>query len=382
MTGYLLLVYRVEHTLHGCLDILDRLVDDTVQTHIDFLAVCDGLRLCVRTNVETDDDRVGSGCKGNIGLVDRADAGVDDADADLVVADLLERSLQRLGAALHVGLDDEVQLLHLALLKLGEQALERDLLVELVGVVLDLLLALLDELARHAFVGDDAEFVAGRGDLGKAGDLDRDGRARFLDLRALVVRHDTHAAHSRARNDKVGLTQRAVLDKQRRNRAAVLIQTRFKNAALARTVRVGLEFFHLSGQNDRLKQFVNACARLGRDLTNLCFAAPFSRCQTVLGQLGQDAVGVCTVLIHLIDSYNDGNFGRLGVIDGLDGLRHNAAATTRMAISVHMAPRARISVKAAWPGVSRKVIGWPLISTVYAPMCCVIPPASPAATFA
>ena len=47
----------------------------------------------------------------------------------------------------------------------------------------------------------------------------------------------------------------------------------------------------------------------------------------MLGQLGQDAVGVCTVLIHLIDSYNDGNFGRLGVIDGLDGLRHNAVVS-------------------------------------------------------
>ena len=46
------------------------------------------------------------------------------------------------------------------------------------------------------------------------------------------------------------------------------------------------------------------------------------------------------------------------------GMMPSSAATTRMAISVHIAPRARISVKAAWPGVSRKVMGWPLISTV------------------
>ena len=36
MTGYLLLVYRIQHTLHGSLYILDRLVDDAVQTHVDF----------------------------------------------------------------------------------------------------------------------------------------------------------------------------------------------------------------------------------------------------------------------------------------------------------------------------------------------------------
>ena len=74
---------------------------------------------------------------------------MDDAHTDLFVRQLFERGLDGFRRALHVCLDDEVQLLHLALLQLGEQALE-----------LDLLLALLDELARHAFVGDDAEFVA------------------------------------------------------------------------------------------------------------------------------------------------------------------------------------------------------------------------------
>ena len=33
-------------------------------------------------------------------------------------------------------------------------------------------------------------------------------------------------------------------------------------------------------------------------------------------------------------------------------------------ISVTVAPRARMAVKAAWPGVSRKVIRWPLRSTL------------------
>ena len=40
-----------------------------------------------------------------------------------------------------------------------------------------------------------------------------------------------------------------------------------------------------------------------------------------------DAVGICAGLIHLIDGYNDGNSGRLGVVDGLDGLRHNAVVS-------------------------------------------------------
>ena len=45
------------------------------------------------------------------------------------------------------------------------------------------------------------------------------------------------------------------------------------------------------------------------------------------------------------------------------GMMPSSAATTRMAMSVTMAPRARMEVKASWPGVSRKVMGLPLICT-------------------
>ena len=58
----------------------------------------------------------------------------------------------------------------------------------------------------------------------------------------------------------------------------------------------------------------------------------------------------------------------------------SSAATTSTTMSVTCAPRARIAVNAAWPGVSMNVI-WPFgVCTWYAPMCCVMPPASPAAT--
>ena len=45
-------------------------------------------------------------------------------------------------------------------------------------------------------------------------------------------------------------------------------------------------------------------------------------------------------------------------------------------MSVTFAPRARMAVNASWPGVSRNVMRRPLWSAWYAPMCCVIPPAS------
>ena len=62
------------------------------------------------------------------------------------------------------------------------------------------------------------------------------------------------------------------------------------------------------------------------------------------------------------------------------GMTPSSAATTMTAMSVTLAPRARILVNASWPGVSRKVIGLPSCSTRQARMTCVMPPASVAAT--
>ncbi|MPM75502.1 hypothetical protein SDC9_122495 [bioreactor metagenome] len=63
------------------------------------------------------------------------------------------------------------------------------------------------------------------------------------------------------------------------------------------------------------------------------------------------------------------------------GITLSSAAIMMMATSVTLAPRARIAVNASWPGVSRNVIFLPSGNfTLYAPMCWVIPPASPSIT--
>mmetsp|Transcript_17085 Transcript_17085/g.44884 ORF Transcript_17085/g.44884 Transcript_17085/m.44884 type:complete len:483 (+) Transcript_17085:515-1963(+) len=63
-------------------------------------------------------------------------------------------------------------------------------------------------------------------------------------------------------------------------------------------------------------------------------------------------------------------------------LQPSSAATTNTTISVTLAPLSRISVKAAWPGVSINVTARSLTGTTYAPMPCVMPPASPLTTSA
>ena len=43
----------------------------------------------------------------------------------------------------------------------------------------------------------------------------------------------------------------------------------------------------------------------------------------MFGNLLQDAVGIGVRAVNLVDGHNDWHFGGLGVVDGLDGLRHN-----------------------------------------------------------
>ena len=62
------------------------------------------------------------------------------------------------------------------------------------------------------------------------------------------------------------------------------------------------------------------------------------------------------------------------------GMMPSSAATTSTAMSVTLAPRARMAVKASWPGVSRKTMRRPLTTASLAPMCWVMPPRSPSAT--
>ena len=64
------------------------------------------------------------------------------------------------------------------------------------------------------------------------------------------------------------------------------------------------------------------------------------------------------------------------------GFTPSSAATTKTTTSVNFDPLALISVNAAWPGVSIKVIFLDLCWIWYAPMCCVIPPNSPDTTVA
>ena len=316
---------RREHALHGGLNIVDAVVNDAVHTQLDLGPLGAVARGVVRADVEADDDSVARGGEHDVRLVDRADAGMDDAHADFLVGELFERGLDGLGAALHIRLDDDVEVLEIALLDAGEQILERDLLARARGSGAALRgKALFGESARHALVGDGVEYIARGRYLGHAGDLHRDGGTGLGDTLAAVVRHHTHAADGGTGNDDVTGAERAVLHKNGHDRAAALVETRFHDRAARRPVRVGLELHDLGLQHEIFEQLRDACAGLCGDRTDDRVAAPLFGDEVVFGEILLDAVGVRAGEVHFVDRHDDRRPGGLGMVDGLDRLRHDA----------------------------------------------------------
>ena len=315
---------RREHTLHSSLDLVDRIVNDAVHAHIDMVAGRAVARRSVGTDVEADDDGVRGGGEHNVALVDRADRAVNDAHADFVVGDLFKRRLDRFDRAHDVRLDDEVEVLHLARLDLAEEIFERDLRDGGVGLALFLFLALLHKLAGKALVGDGVEVRAGLGHFAKTRDLHRHAGAGGRELLTLVAHHRAHAADGRAGDDDVALMERTVLDEERCDGAAALVEARLDHSAGRGAVGVRLELGDFGGQRDHFEQVVNAHTGLGGDGADNGVAAPVFGHKAVLGQLLLDALGVGVGLIHLVDGNDDGDLGGLGVVDGLDGLRLDA----------------------------------------------------------
>ena len=249
---------------------------------------------------------------------------MDDPHPDFGGGELFKRLLDGFGGALNVGLDDEGQLLDLALLDLAEEVFEGDLLVGLELLFLLLGAALFDQLAGEALVLDGVEDVARCGDLGHAGDLDRDGGAGFGDNLPAVVAHLTDAADRGAGDDDVAGAEGAVLDKEGGDRTAAPVEAGFDDGALAQAVGVGLQLLHVGDEEDVFEQLLDAHAGRGRNGDADDVAAPVVGDELIFGQLLLDLVGVRFRLIHLVDGDDDRDAGGLGVVDGLNGLGHDA----------------------------------------------------------
>ncbi len=108
------------------------------------------------------------------------------------------------------------------------------------------------------------------------------------------------------------------------HRAAAAVQLGLDDVARREGVGVGLELEHVGLEQDGLQQVVDTGLLAGGHVDEHVLAAPLLGDDAVLGELLAHAVRVRIGLVALVDRDDDGHTGRLGVVDGLDGLGHDA----------------------------------------------------------
>src|SRR5215212_94205 len=322
--GLALLVLGGEQALEGLLDVLHHLVDDRVEADVDALAGGQVAGGRGRPHREPDDDRPRHRGQGDVVLGDGPGRLVEHAQPDLGDLDAPEGVVDGLDRTHHVGLDDQRQLLQLALADPGEQVLQArspaggDGRLALAG------LPGLGDPTGDALVGDRPDLVAGAGRGREADDHDRLGRDGGGCLLAVLVEHGPDPPEGGAGGDRVPDVQGAPADQDGRHRAAALVQVGLDDRALSAPVGVGLEVqLDVGDQQDGLDQGVQALLGLGRHVHELGLAAVLLGHQVVLGQLLADLGRVGVLLVDLVDRDHDRDPGRLGVVDRLHGLGHD-----------------------------------------------------------
>jgi hypothetical protein len=106
-----------------------------------------------------------------------------------------------------------------------------------------------------------------------------------------------------------------------------------------------------------LEQVVDALTGLGRHRDERRVAAVLLGHHLVAHQFLLDAIRVGLGLSILFIATTSGTPAAFAcaIASLVCGITPSSAATTRITMSVALAPRARIAVNASWPGVSRKV---------------------------
>lgn len=142
----------------------------------------------------------------------------------------------------------------------------------------------------------------------------------------------------------VAAFQRAAFDKHGGNRAAPLIQLRLNHHGLRLTVGVGGQFHDFGLERQFFEQFVKVKFFQCRNLNILNLAAHLFDDDFMFEQAFTDLLRVRAFLVDFVDR-DDERYasGLLCLIASMVcGIRPSSAATTRITISVTIAPRWRI----------------------------------------
>ena len=213
-------VLRFQHAFHCQLHVFDRLIDDRIKPDIHLLLFSSFPGGGVRTDIESDNDRIECGRKVYVILGYRAGSAVQHPDFHFIVAQLFHSLFDSFNGALHVCLDNQVERCNFSGFDGGEKILHAHLRHGGFTACLQLFAAFVSNLAAQVIISHRDHFIAGAGNIVKAHNFNRHGRPCFADPFALVIDQGAHFTGSQACNHTVPDVQRTVLEKNSCQRAS------------------------------------------------------------------------------------------------------------------------------------------------------------------
>ena len=196
--------------------------------------------------------------------------------------------------------------------------------------------------------------------------FDRRRRLGFADRLAAIVEHGADFAEHRAADEVVADAQRAVAHQDGGHRTAAAVELGFEHGAHGRAAP-GLALRSCMSATSRIisssrSRFVFVLAETGT-MTVSPPQSSASRPRSASCCLTRS--GWASGLSILLIATMIGTSAALAwsMASSVCGITPSSAATTSTTMSVTLAPRARMRVKASWPGVSRKTILRPFFST-------------------
>ena len=224
--------------------------------------------------------------------------------------------------------------------------------------------------ARAIFsFGRDAELVAGERHVVEAEHLDRRRRSGFGDRVAVLVEHGPDLAPAATGDDGLADAERAPLDERGDDRPAAGVEVGLEHERPRRCLRVGAQLLfelRVGDEDEAVEQLLDADPRAVRPRRPRGCRHPTPRgrapARRAAGAPGSGSAFSRSILVTATTIGTSAALAWL-IASIVWGITPSSAATTRIAMSVASAPRARMAVNASWPGVSMNVIFRPSRST-------------------
>ena len=314
---------RLEHTFHSLLHLFDSIVDDRVKTDVDTLLLSKATRTSRRTHLEAHNHSLRSCSEGDVIFRNLSHTLVNHVDGNRLCGEFDERIAQSLHRTVYVTLHHDVEFLVVTEFQATANLIEGEHLRRAEVLFALQLQTFVGNFACLLFRFHHVKLVASLRSTVETEHRGSVSRKHLFHAHTAFVEQGLHTTVVRTSHEDVALTERTVAHEDSRHVATTLVERTFDDRTHSAAVGVRFEFEKVSFEEHLFEEFVDADARLRRDILRLVLTAPFLHEEVHRSQRSLDGIGVSTGFVDFVDGKDDGHTSSHSVVDGFLRLWHH-----------------------------------------------------------